>query len=122
MITIDDFTNLLDQKEILKIEEPIWNLFQIYHGIECLDHYGMQEYPQIRGALKNIFNSKLKLAGVYAYYLNDHCIYIGISKDLSERAYQHLLESCNIWGHDRYKKTFSTHVGLINLYFLPLGD
>lgn len=117
-VQLSDFTGLLSARNMLKIAEPVWNLTRIYHGAECKNHYQVSDLPGIRVH----FNHLRKMAGLYAYFVNGRCIYIGISKDLRERTYQHLLESCNQWGHPRYRAAFMKYPGLIDFYYLPLGD
>ena len=118
-VQLSDFTRLLSNRNMLEIAEPIWKFTRICHGVGCLDHYQVKDYPAIRAKFNDDLN---KMAGLYAYYMENKCIYIGVSKDLRERIYQHLLESCDIWGHSRYRKALTKYPGLIDVYFLPLGD
>jgi hypothetical protein len=118
VIQLSDFFRLLSGRNILNIAEPDWRLTRICHGVGCKDHYDAKEYRDIRLKFKHL----RKIGGLYAYYVKGRCIYIGVSKDLAERIYQHLLESCDVWGHDRYRAVFIKYPGLIDFYYLPLGD
>ena len=118
MIELNDFINILGEKGLLKIEQPTWELLEVFHGEGCFQHYRVNKYPLLR----KVYNAKKDVAGIYAYFQESRCIYIGVTKDLRERIYQHLLESCNVWGNKRYKETFVKYPGNLKLYFLPLGD
>jgi hypothetical protein len=120
-ITLRDFIKILDEKMIGNIGEGLWQSLIICHGAECFEHYGVSTYPQIRKEFESVRN----LAGVYAYFSKNEekeCIYIGVSKNLNERIYQHLLESCDAWGHHRYKDVFKKYCGKVDFHYLLLGD
>ncbi|WP_158674121.1 GIY-YIG nuclease family protein [Pedobacter sp. KBW01] len=121
LISNEDFIEFLDKRMLGNIGEGPWKSLTICHGEECFEHYGVTTYQQIRRKFESVKN----LAGVYAYFIKNQkteCIYIGVSKNLSERIYQHLLESCNAWGHPRYKEAFKNYRGEVDFYYLPLGD
>lgn len=69
-----------------------------------------------------MFKEQRRVPGIYAYFLDKRCLYIGKSKNLQERIYQHFLESCMLWGHLRYQEFFSKNCGNLDLFILPLGE
>lgn len=61
-------------------------------------------------------NNKVK--GIYIYF-NDigKCLYVGKSKDIASRMYQHYKESQNKSGHPDWRIFFGKHKTTLNIYF-----
>jgi predicted GIY-YIG superfamily endonuclease len=123
MIQLDDFEHLLADKGILNIQEPVWNKITVHHGKGCLDAYKDPVYNQLRCPAFEDLHHK---AGVYAYRVPEKSLwlYIGISMDLRERLYQHLLESGEEvpYGHRRHKERFTQYSGELELFYIELGE
>ena len=117
-ISLQDFFKVLAHKDILNVKSDNWKQLSVWHGEDSLQHYSFKKYQELR----TLFSDQKNVAGIYAYFIEGRCLYIGKSKDLQERIYQHFLESCKVWGHVRYQEFFSSNCGILDLFVLPLGN
>jgi hypothetical protein len=117
-VCIEDFKNLLSTKGLLDVNSAPWQHHSIYHGADSLNHHRCSTHREVS---RSIIKEKNQ-GGIYAYFFGNQCLYIGVSKCLQERTHQHLLESCGVWGHHRYKNFFMLYPGKIDLYILRIGD
>lgn len=118
LINLGDFSKVLEHKGILDIKSENWKKLSIWHGEKSLQHYNFKKYQELR----TLFTDQKNIAGIYAYFMENSCLYIGKSKNLQERIYQHFLESCKVWGHIRYQEFFSSKCEIVDLFVLKLGD
>lgn len=118
MLTLkEEFIKLIKQHNILDIEEPHWNRFEIEQTTVCRDLKKVRAYILKHTGKKN---------GLYAYKnVNGDLLYIGKGKPISDRLYSHFIENYKQVSGDRtgkWHRFFNTHHGILHIYWIELED
>jgi hypothetical protein len=112
------FKTILIENNILDIKPPVWEKHSIFHGGGCLVSYNKKTHLEVA----KDFIAKRNSAGIYAYFKDSECLYIGKAKCLQSRIHVHLLESESIWGAKKWQDFFSKNCGHLDLYLFLLPD
>lgn len=102
---------------MMEIKEPLWEHQTLYHGPGCLEEEKRSTHLEVA---KKVVGERNQ-AGVYAYFKDSKCLYIGKAQCLLSRVHAHLLESECIWGAPKWQDFFSQNPGKIDLFLLRLG-
>lgn len=100
---MEHLTNFKDKIEITNFN---WNEIQFVHN-------NFKSISDFRTVFTEINPFKNKIAGIYAYFYNDECLYIGKSKDLKKRMEHHWKTSQGLNNKSRGPKhriLFGQHV------------
>lgn len=102
-----------------KIDIKYWNHIEINHSKS-------KNKQEFRSALMNKEVFPLKVSGLYAYYLDDKCIYIGKAKNILNRLESHFLSSQNLDNLNRgakHRKLFGKYLEEnLSIFYKELDD
>lgn len=86
MEIIDKLIMLFKDEQILPINQDNWRVFKLTHCLPKDEYIRKEQYTYIK---QNVG----KRAGIYIYYKDDKCLYIGKAKLLFDRIKSHYIES-----------------------------
>jgi hypothetical protein len=115
-MTIETFKKILIENNTIEIKQPIWEHTTVFHGPNCPEKYNVVTHLDVA---KTIIQERNQ-GGIYAYFQNSQCLYIGKANCLRARVHAHLLEAEVLWGGAKWKDFFSRYTGELDLYTLAV--
>lgn len=116
-----DLVNVLDKNDIANINSQKWKQVKVNHSITNEDTREKKKIfkDKLREQLK--VDNTTVISGIYVYYKDNKCLYVGKSKNIINRLSDHYIESQGFLGGD-WGKFFSEHSYDLSVYILQLDD
>lgn len=112
------FKQVVRDFDLMEITKSPWEHRVLHHGPDCLKTENKETHLEVAKAIIPDRN----IGGIYAYFKDSECLYIGKGKSLQSRIHVHMLEAESIWGADKWKDFFSQYQGKLDLYILKIGE
>lgn len=130
MINIfNDLQNVLSNYSFDNEQIKTWKSFEVDHTKQVGDEKLFKKKFTVDLKIKVTQKTEDKLRGIYAYYDNEDCLYIGKSKDILGRLYTHFKESQGLsknetWNNffKKYQKPLKVYVTLVDQQDEDLGE
>ena len=118
----EDFKGFLEKNMCGRNQIRNWESIEVDHTKRKGNHKDKKR--DFRDYLRNSksFNSDGKLQGIYAYYDDEKCLYIGKSKDIFLRLCTHFYASQGYSGHKKWIKFFKKYQKPLKVYYLRIDD
>jgi hypothetical protein len=114
MSMVDKLASFLEEEKILPISKKTWSTFKLSHCIPENEQKKKEQFSFIRCQVE-------KRAGIYIYFKNEKCLYIGKAKQLYDRIKSHYIESFSTVPGDtkdmRWHRFFSQHQDEVEIFW-----
>jgi len=109
--SIETFADVLkNSKDLLKIED--WQYFELDFSTS------VEQKEEIFQKIKNNIVDFNNVAGIYAIFDSDTCIYIGTSKEIWTRIKSHFLAAKGLDPNERWNNFFSQHKRNLRIFWI----